>query len=97
MPDHMQGIVWLQPANSDGPTLARLMQWFKTMTTNAYIRGVRDEEWSPFDRRLWQRDYYEHIVRDQASLERIRAYIKRGALNIRSRSPTDTRSTIGVA
>jgi putative transposase len=75
MPDHMHGIVWLQPANDDGPTLARLMQWFKTMTTNAYIRGVRDEEWPPFDRRLWQRDYYEHIVRDQAALERIRAYI----------------------
>ncbi len=24
---------------------------------------------------FWQRDYYEHIIRDEADLERIRAYI----------------------
>ena len=40
-----------------------------------YIRGVRDGGWPAFDRRLWQRDYYERIVREEAALERIRAYI----------------------
>jgi REP element-mobilizing transposase RayT len=51
------------------------VQWFKTMTTNAYIHGVRESGWPPFDRRLWQRDYYEHIVRNEADLARIRNYI----------------------
>jgi REP element-mobilizing transposase RayT len=47
------------------------------MTTNAYIRGVRDDGWPSFDGRLWQRNYYEHVVRDGADLARIRAYIER--------------------
>jgi putative transposase len=40
---------------------------------NAYIRGVRGRSWPPFDGRLWQRNYYEHIVRDALALGRIRA------------------------
>jgi REP element-mobilizing transposase RayT len=75
MPDHMHGIVWLQPTSAGAPALGTVMQWFKTMTTNAYIRGVRDDGWPAFDRRVWQRDYYERIVRDEAALERVRAYI----------------------
>jgi putative transposase len=75
MPDHMHGIVWLQPSSADAPTLGTVMQWFKTMTTNAYMRGVRADGWPAFDRRLWQRDYYERIVRDETALARIRAYI----------------------
>jgi len=75
MPDHLHAIVWLQPSSAEATPLGTVMQWFKTMTTNAYIRGVRDDGWPAFDQRLWQRDYYEHIVRDEAALERIRAYI----------------------
>jgi hypothetical protein len=29
-----------------------------------------------FDGRLWQRNYYEHIIRDDESLNRIRQYIQ---------------------
>lgn len=57
-------------------SLASVVQWFKTMTTNAYIRGVNDQGWPRFDRRLWQRNYYEHIVRNNIELERIREYIR---------------------
>jgi hypothetical protein len=67
--------VWLQPSGTEAVTVGTTIQWFKTMTTNAYIRGVRDGGWAAFDRRLWQRDYYERIVRGEAALERIRAYI----------------------
>ncbi|NIR16370.1 MAG: hypothetical protein GWN86_21580 [Desulfobacterales bacterium] len=48
------------------PTLGLIVQWFKTMTTNAYIRGVENKGWPPFPGRLWQRNYYEHIIRDSA-------------------------------
>ncbi len=75
MPDHMHGIVWLQPSSAEAVALGTTIQWFKTMTTNAYIRGVRNDGWPAFDRRLWQRDYYERIVRDETALERIRTYI----------------------
>lgn len=57
------------------PALGDVVGWFKTMTTNAYIRGVKESGWEPFPGRLWQRNYYEHIIRNERGLERIRAYI----------------------
>ena len=51
------------------------MQWFKTMTTNDYIRGVKAMGWLPFPGRLWQRNYYEHVVRNEVELDAIRRYI----------------------
>ena len=46
------------------------------MTTNEYIRGVRGLGWGPFPGRFWQRNYFEHIVRREDSLNRIREYIR---------------------
>jgi len=58
-----------------GVPLPEIVQWFKTMTTNEYIRGVKTGLLTPFAGRLWQRNYYEHIIRDDKSLHRIREYI----------------------
>ena len=58
-----------------GSPLSSVVQWFKTMSTNEYIRGVKQLGWPPFDRKLWQRNYYEHIIRDDASLQTIAYYI----------------------
>jgi putative transposase len=55
--------------------LPAVVQWFKTMTTNEYLRGVKTSGWAPFQGQLWQRNYYEHIIRDEESLNRIREYI----------------------
>jgi putative transposase len=57
------------------PSISTMVQWFKTMTTNEYIRNVKQNHWKPFDGKLWQRNYYEQIVRDETSLQRIREYI----------------------
>ena len=54
-----------------------MVQWFKTTTTNAYIRGVRQDGWQPFPGRLWQRDYYERVIRNERELNAIREYIVR--------------------
>lgn len=63
-----------------GTPLQDIVQWFKTMTTNAYIRGVKQQGWQPFNRRLWQRNYYEHIIRSEQEHERIRRYIETNPL-----------------
>jgi REP element-mobilizing transposase RayT len=52
-----------------------MMAWFKSMTTNAYIRGARHDGWAAFKTRLWQRNYYEHIVRNERDLDSVREYI----------------------
>jgi len=62
-----------------GSPLSMVVRWFKTMSTNEYIRGVNELGWTPFDRKLWQRNYYEHIIRDDTSLQNIAYYITNNA------------------
>lgn len=62
------------------PTVGHVMNWFKTMTTNAYIKGVKTADWSPFHGRLWQRNYYERIIRSDAELNAARKYIEENPL-----------------
>ena len=56
-------------------TLGRVVGAFKSAATVAYIRGVKTVGWPKFRQRLWQRNYYEHVIRNEASLNRIRRYI----------------------
>ena len=37
-----------------GSPLHRVIQWFKTMTTNEYICGVKQHGWTPFPGKLGQ-------------------------------------------
>ncbi|RPH61597.1 MAG: hypothetical protein EHM81_03935 [Chloroflexi bacterium] len=56
--------------------LSQMIQWYKTMTTNEYIRGVKQLGWKPFNGKVWQRNYYEHIIRNETELDRITRYIE---------------------
>ncbi|MFA4901575.1 MAG: YraN family protein [Desulfobaccales bacterium] len=83
MPNHFHGIVFIsEPSGPDvegghaGPPLQRIVQWFKTMSTNEYIHGVKEHGWKPFKGLLWQRSFYEHVIRNDEALNRIREYIK---------------------
>lgn len=78
MPNHLHGILHIRRTTTfeTGPTsLGDVMRWFKTQTTNAYISGVKDSGWPRFDRHFWQPQYWDHIVRNDADLDRIREYI----------------------
>lgn len=70
-----------------GATIGDVMDWFKTMTTNEYIRGVaraarcgRPNDWPRFEGKLWQRSYYDHIIRNEQEYLRISEYIKNNPL-----------------
>ena len=56
-------------------TIGDMMDAFKSITTVEYIRGAKNHGWKRFDQKLWQRNYWEHIIRDEGSLERIVNYI----------------------
>lgn len=75
MPNHIHFILNKETQSRD-TSLSKIIQWFKTMTTNAYIKGVKEERFEPFDKRLWQRNYYEHIIRNEASFHRLMEYIQ---------------------
>tara|TARA_R110002111_G_scaffold261984_1_gene336619 strand:- start:100024 stop:100590 length:567 start_codon:yes stop_codon:yes gene_type:complete len=62
--------------HSDPHSLASIIGWFKSMTMNEYIRQVKTQGWKPFYQRLWQRNYYEHIIRDEEAWNEISDYIR---------------------
>jgi REP element-mobilizing transposase RayT len=74
------------------------MHWFKTMTTAEYFKRVSNDGWPRLQRRLWQRSYYDHIIRDDSDLNDIRAYIERnpGALLERRLARTFVHGDTGV-
>ena len=41
---------------------------FKSLTTVEYVRGVKTLRWPQFHGKLWQRNYFEHVVRNDESL-----------------------------
>ena len=45
------------------------------MTTVDDGKGVRGMDWPPFHKRLWQRDYYERIIRNESEIGLAREYI----------------------
>ena len=55
--------------------MGRVIQGFKSITTVEYGKGVRNDGWPPYDKKLWQRNYYERVIRDEDELNRIREYI----------------------
>jgi REP element-mobilizing transposase RayT len=82
MPNHLHGILHITEVGAvagrphgAAPTLGSMIAWFKSMTTNAHIHGVRSDGWAPFVSRLWQRNYYEHIIRGERDLDAVREYI----------------------
>lgn len=62
-------------------SLPDIVKRFKSLTTKRYIDGVKDRGWKPFDGRLWQRNYYEHVIRDDDDFNHIREYIQFNAAN----------------
>ena len=91
MPNHLHGIIWIQyqkvvgadlrvcpklrQGAHTGAPLHTMMQWFKTMTSNEYIRHVKKHTWPPLQGKLWQRNYYERIIRNEAELIHTSEYI----------------------
>jgi putative transposase len=82
MPNHIHGILLLESSsasndanqncslNSRSGALASVIGSFKSWS----IRHVQEKK--PLDGRLWQRGYFEHIIRNEQALMNIRQYIK---------------------
>lgn len=68
-----------QPDNGQTKTntnIPTIVQWYKTMTTNEYIQGVKQKGWQAFNEKLWHRNYWEHVIRYENELNQIREYIQ---------------------
>jgi REP element-mobilizing transposase RayT len=57
------------------PTVGDVIGAFKSKTTNEYIKMVKNKTLPPFQKRIWQRNYYEHVIHDENDYMRIAEYI----------------------
>ena len=63
------------PTGTVRDSVSRIIQAFKSLTTNNYIQSVRINHWPPFEGKLWQKDFYDHIIRNIKELKEMREYI----------------------
>jgi putative transposase len=87
MPNHIHGIIlvgaqFIAPHHSEqnpvgvapqgamnrAPTLGEIVRTYKAVSTHLIRRTMKSDF-------AWQRNYYEHVIRDDQSLEHIRDYI----------------------
>ena len=62
-------------AASGAPTLGRVVRAFKSVSAVAANKAL-DRSGQPF----WQRNYYEHVIRDEEELNAVRRYIRENPL-----------------
>ena len=74
MPDHVHFILSIMGDHAGSP-LPQMIGWFKTMIANEYLKGVKNGLFPPFNKHLWQRSYYEHIIRNEQEYREIWEYI----------------------
>lgn len=81
MPNHLHGILGIRAGASPAPTktLGNIVGAYKSLVTHAAFDWGDDH--GKQIGKLWQRNYYEHIVRDDNDLNRIREYIHNNIVN----------------
>ena len=65
MPDHFHALLGL---GDSGKTLAEICGAFKSLSTRAY--------WRWYEGRLWQRQFFDHIIRNETDLAETLQYIE---------------------
>ena len=89
MPNHMHGIIWIvdrhvgathasplqKPKGPKPQSIGSIIGSFKSAVTNRArtYKGARDQ--------IWQRNYHEHVIRDEGDLWAIRNYIQNNPSN----------------
>lgn len=58
----------------DAPTLGDIVGAFKSLCVNAWLRVIKTENINARGK-FWQNNYYEHVIRNEDEMNRIRQYI----------------------
>ncbi|MBP1561190.1 MAG: transposase [Oscillospiraceae bacterium] len=93
MPNHFHAIIIIEkdytqnveiPKRADiesAPTLSEIIQTFKRYSTLEYIKMVNQGILPPFNKRIWQRSYHDHIIRNERDFQMIYEYITNNPIN----------------
>ncbi len=81
MPNHFHSIIIIERNDTEVvPSISKIVQEFKRYTTCEYIKLVKNGILKPFDKRIWQRSFYDHIIRNENDFNEIWMYIENNPL-----------------
>ena len=81
MPNHFHSIIIIERNDTEVvPSISKIVQEFKRYTTCEYIKLVKNGILKPFDKRIWQRSFYDHIIRNENDFNEIWMYIQNNPL-----------------
>jgi putative transposase len=87
MPNHLHGIVYimdsapeiqvepLPTAHAQANSLSVVIRTFK-----AGVTRIANQQWQEPPAKIWQRSFYDHIIRNEESLQAVRYYIANNPL-----------------
>ena len=79
MPNHIHGIIGIRATVKVAPTLGQIIGAYKSRVIHECLKMAKTKD--NFMGKFWQRNYYEHIIRDEDDLNRIRKYIHNNPSN----------------
>ncbi|MEE0945799.1 MAG: transposase [Acutalibacteraceae bacterium] len=85
MPNHLHAIINIcgdeeRADNKSAPTISDIIRAFKRRSTVKYIEKVKQGVLPHFDKQIWQRSFYDHVIRNQNDYFEIYKYITENPL-----------------
>jgi REP element-mobilizing transposase RayT len=69
------------PMNPNNPTIGDMIGAYKSLVAVECLKIFNTNNINQMMGKLWQRNYYEHIIRDEQSFNTISNYIKNNPQN----------------
>ncbi len=73
MPNHIHMILVLEEDNIQYPNISQIISWYKAGVSREVRKVIPDMK-------VWQRSFYDHVIRDQQDYENIWNYIENNPL-----------------
>lgn len=85
MPNHVHGIITVGVPLAGtlpprGTAVGDIVGAYKSLCVNKILKWINKNDPSMRLGQLWQRNYWEHIIRNQQALENIRQYIRNNSI-----------------
>jgi putative transposase len=89
MPNHLHGIIFIsdelhncnKAGASPAPTVGNIVGAYKSLVFRECLEISKKINPNFYLKKLWQRNYYDHIIRNEKSFDEIRKYIVENPLN----------------
>ena len=77
MPNHIHGIIIVNKKSEASPdtTISNIIGSFKSKSSIEYLKYIKQNN-KNISGKIWQRSFYDHIIRNEESLKSIREYIR---------------------